>query len=276
MKKLVFFVLVLALFTPFSAFAASDADDCKDHPLFSRMKNYYISSCETKEFDQALIMIDEDPESRKNLKPEGAKTFIQYQHDETTGKEASYLQIRRNYQNAAKALKAKILVDRDRYTAMQIDTKGKRVYVGIELFNDGRDISLTILEQEVMVQEITAHDMWNALEKEGFMALYINFDTNKAVIKSESMAIVDQVAELMKGKQGLKLSIEGHTDAQGTATANKTLSLNRAKAVVKALTERGISASRLSSAGWGQERPIADNRSEDGRAKNRRVEIVKK
>ena len=275
MKRFGLCVLMLVLLIPFSAFAESDADGCKDHPLFTRMKGYVIEGCETT-FAQAMIMIDEDPESSKNLKPEGNRTQIRYVFSESAGTAPSYLKIRRNYQNAAKTLSAKILVDRERYTAMRIDRKGQRIFVGLELFNDGRTMTLTVLEQESMEQEVTADLMWQNLSKDGFMALYINFDTNKAVIKSDSMPIVDQVAELMKGKQGLKLSIEGHTDAQGTAAANKTLSLNRAKAVVKALTERGIAASRLSAAGWGQERPVADNRSEDGRAKNRRVEIVKK
>lgn len=260
---------------PGLAFAEPDADGCKDHPLFTRMKNYYISMCETK-YDQALIMIEEEPDSPKNLKPEGDKTYLSYQYDETAGTAPSYLQIRRNYQNAAKVLKAKTLVDRDRYTAMQIDNKGSRIYVGLELFNDGRTFSLTILEQKAMEQEITANDMLQALEKDGFMALYINFDTNEAIIKPESQSIIDQIVELMKSQPDLKLSIEGHTDSQGSPVNNKTLSLNRAKAVIKAVSEGGINASSMSSEGWGQERPVADNRTEEGRAKNRRVEIVKK
>jgi OmpA-OmpF porin, OOP family len=275
MKRLGFLFLGLALLTPALAFAEPDADGCKDHPLFTRMKNYYISMCETK-FDQALILLNEEPDSPKNLKPEGDKTSLSYQYEETAGTAPSYLQIRRNYQNAAKYLKAKILVDRDRYTAMQIDRNGARIYIGLELFNDGRSISLTILEQKEMKQEITANDMWQALQKDGFMALYINFDTNKAIIKSESKGIIDQIIELMKSQPNLKLSIEGHTDSQGSSSSNKTLSLNRAKAIIKAVSAGGTNASRMSAVGWGQEKPLADNRTKEGRAKNRRVEIVKK
>jgi OOP family OmpA-OmpF porin len=275
MKRIIILFLGLALLSPVLAFAEPDAEGCKDHPLFTRMKNYYISACETR-YDQALIMLDEEPDSPKNLKPEGDKTFISYQYDETAGASASYLQIRRNYQNAAKLLKGKILVDRDRYTAMQIDNNGSRIYIGLELFNDGRTVSLTILEQKAMEQEITANEMWQALQRDGFMALYINFDTNAAIIKPESQPIIDQIIELMKSQPDLKLSIEGHTDSQGTPESNKTLSLNRARAVIKAVSEGGINASGMSAVGWGQENPVADNRTEEGRAKNRRVEIVKK
>ena len=275
MKRLSLLFIGIVLLIPAAAFAEPDADGCKDHPLFTRMKNYYIVQCE-KKYDQALIMIDEDPDSSKNLKPEGDKTFIKYQYGESAGKAPSYLQIRRNYQNAAKVLKTKILVDRERYTGMQIDKSGGRVYISLELFNDGRNIDLTIVEQKAMEQEITANDMWQALQKDGFMSLYINFDTNKATIKPESAGIIDQIVELMKSQPSLKLSIEGHTDSQGTPESNKTLSLNRAQAVIKTVSEKGISASRMSAVGWGQEKPVADNRTEEGRAKNRRVEIVKK
>jgi outer membrane protein OmpA-like peptidoglycan-associated protein len=95
------------------------------------------------------------------------------------------------------------------------------------------------------------------------------------VIKPESEAIINQIAAMLKSDPGLKVSIEGHTDNAGTAASNKTLSEARAKAVVASLLGKGIDKARLSSKGWGQEKPVADNDSEDGKARNRRVEIVK-
>ena len=127
-----------------------------------------------------------------------------------------------------------------------------------------------------MKQEITANLMWEKLQKEGFISLHINFDTNKATIKPESMPLVQQIVDLMKSQPNLRVSIEGHTDSQGNAAANKTLSLNRAKAVASAVAAGGIRADRMETVGWGQEKPVADNRTEDGRAANRRVELVKK
>jgi OOP family OmpA-OmpF porin len=108
------------------------------------------------------------------------------------------------------------------------------------------------------------------------MALYINFDTGKADIKAESQPIIEQIAALMKSHPDLNVSIEGHTDNVGTPASNKTLSDTRAKSVMSAVVKAGVASGRLTAVGWGQEKPIADNRSEDGRAKNRRVEIVKK
>jgi outer membrane protein OmpA-like peptidoglycan-associated protein len=127
-----------------------------------------------------------------------------------------------------------------------------------------------------MAQEVTAGDMLAALNKSGFIALYINFDTGKSDIKPESQAVVEQIAKLLSDNPNLSISIEGHTDSVGTPAANKTLSEQRARAVMSAVVKTGIPAGRLSAVGWGQEKPLADNRTEEGRAKNRRVEIVKK
>ena len=73
----------------------------------------------------------------------------------------------------------------------------------------------------------------------------------------------------------LKISLEGHTDNVGAPVSNQTLSESRAKAVMNALISKGTDKGRLSSKGWGQTKPIAENSSEDGKGKNRRVEIVK-
>jgi outer membrane protein OmpA-like peptidoglycan-associated protein len=126
-----------------------------------------------------------------------------------------------------------------------------------------------------MKQEITSNDILTALNNDGRIALYINFETGKSDIKPESQAIVDQISEMLKSNPSLKISVEGHTDNVGTSATNKTLSENRANAVKNALVTKGIDKSRLSSKGFGQDNPISDNNTEEGKAKNRRVEIVK-
>jgi outer membrane protein OmpA-like peptidoglycan-associated protein len=143
-------------------------------------------------------------------------------------------------------------------------------------FNDGYNYTLTVLEVGEMVQEVSANDMLEALNKDGYIALYINFDSGKAEIKPETEGTIGQIIALLEGNPGLKVGIEGHTDNVGTPAANKALSEQRAKAVAAAVVKGGIDAARLVAVGWGQEKPIADNRGEEGRAKNRRVEIVKK
>ena len=135
---------------------------------------------------------------------------------------------------------------------------------------------LIVLEIALMKQEITANEMLDALNKNGYIALNILFETGKSDIQQESLPIVDQIFELMKSDATIKISIEGHTDNVGDAASNKKLSNDRAKAVMDALIAKGIDKTRMSFIGWGQEKPVADNRSEEGRVQNRRVEIVKK
>ena len=254
-----------------AAFAQeTDAETCKDHPMFSRMKSFFISDCK-KSFDAVEFYL---PEYQPKT-VEGQVTRIDYALREGA-QMPSVLQVRRNYSNAVKSLGGSILFDTEGHLTAKVVKNGKEIWVKVEVFNDGRNYTLNVLEVEAMDQEVTADAMYDALSKDGFMALYINFDTGKAAIKPESLPIIDQIAALMKGHADLKLGIEGHTDNVGTPASNKTLSEQRAKAILDAVVNQGIAANRMAAIGWGQDKPVADNRTEDGRAKNRRVEIVKK
>lgn len=108
-----------------------------------------------------------------------------------------------------------------------------------------------------------------------FITYGITFDVGKSTIKPESMGEINRIVTLMKENPDLKFSVEGHTDSTGNEASNQTLSEARSKAIVDKLVELGIPADRLTSAGKGQSSPIADNSTDEGRAKNRRVEFVK-
>lgn len=160
-----------------------------------------------------------------------------------------------------------------------LSTKEKEYWVQLTSFagtdNAIEAFSLNILEMNAMKQEVDATEMFEEINKSGFVALYINFETGKSAIKTESQPIIDQIYEMLKQNPDLKISIEGHTDNVGTTQSNQTLSDARAKSVMNALISKGIIASRLKSKGWGMTKPVADNSTEEGKAKNRRVEIVK-
>ena len=118
--------------------------------------------------------------------------------------------------------------------------------------------------------------LYDRLASDGKIVSYgITFDVGKSTIKPESMAEINRIAQLMKDNPDIKFSVEGHTDNTGSAASNQTLSDARSKAVVDKLVEAGISKDRFKSAGKGQTSPIADNSTDEGRAKNRRVEFVK-
>ncbi len=124
---------------------------------------------------------------------------------------------------------------------------------------------------------VKAADMADALATKGFVDLYgIYFDVDKTDVKPESSATLDEVASLLKIDRSLKLEISGHTDNTGQAAHNQKLSKGRAAAVVQALvTKYGIDPHRLVAKGYGDSKPVAPNTTDDGRAKNRRVELRK-
>jgi len=137
------------------------------------------------------------------------------------------------------------------------------------------DVIITKKRENKMVQ-VKADEMKSKIDKEGKIALYgIYFDTDKAIIKPKSEPTIKEIAKLLKDNPKLKLLIVGHTDNQGTFVYNKGLSQRRAKAVVKELVSKyGINANRLHPVGVSYAAPVATNNTEEGRAKNRRVELV--
>ena len=137
---------------------------------------------------------------------------------------------------------------------------------------------VTVLEKQGMKSSLGFLDaaaMKKELDAKGRVALYINFDTNKATLRADAQPIIDEINKLLVADPALKLSIEGHTDNTGGADHNRELATSRARTVLGALVGLGIDASRLESKGFGQDKPVADNSTDEGRARNRRVELVK-
>ena len=109
-----------------------------------------------------------------------------------------------------------------------------------------------------------------------FVTNNILFETGKATLKPESMAEIQKVADYMKKNPTARFEVQGHTDNQGSDKINDPLSQQRAEAVVKALEGLGCDPFNMRAVGKGSHEPVADNATEDGRAKNRRVEFIKK
>jgi OmpA-OmpF porin, OOP family len=261
-----------------------DAEGCKEYPAFNRMPDFIIGSCELKDFDAYKFQIGNSTDSDAPTKTvEGKYYYYSYSLKGTKkdeGKIYSALQIYRNFENAFKQSKAvqmgKVVEAGNSYGFITVKYVKGNMETWVYLHASDNEYEVTIVEREAMNQVIQANAMLDALNKDGYIALDILFDTGKSTIKQESMPMIDQIYELLNANPSLNVSIEGHTDNVGTPASNKTLSDARAKAVVDAITSKGITRTRMSSIGWGQEKPVADNRTEEGRAKNRRVEIVKK
>lgn len=150
---------------------------------------------------------------------------------------------------------------------------------GIDVAEGQVIVQLDVIEsgtlQDKMVT-VSAAEIEKSLSAQGHIALYgIFFDFAKADLKPDSKPALDQVAQFLKDEPSLKIHVVGHTDNVGGLETNMTLSRARAASVVSALVKQyGIAANRLNPAGVGPLAPVAPNDSDDGRAKNRRVELI--
>ena len=139
-------------------------------------------------------------------------------------------------------------------------------------------VQVDIIEAKPMEKKmvtVSASEMEKQISDTGKVALYgIYFDFNKSDVKPESEPTIAEIVKLLQSKSDLKIQVTGHTDNVGSFEANKTLSQKRAEAVVAAVSAKGIDAARMSAAGFSSGAPVASNATEEGRAKNRRVELV--
>ena len=138
-------------------------------------------------------------------------------------------------------------------------------------------VVVTPEKMETKMTFVNAEDMSRGIVENGKVALYgVYFDNDKDSLRADSQPTLQEIAKLLTASPKLKIQVVGHTDNQGTPDYNLDLSRRRAASVVRALTASyGVPVSRLSSFGCGPYSPVASNDTEDGRAKNRRVELVK-
>ena len=257
--------------------SAQQKDDkaCKDHPLFTRMPDSWIHTCSEKQFDSFAFPVS----ATKNETVEGHYWEINYYPQATLTQKPSELQILRNFENAvAKVGGTSVFKTKARET-FKLVKDGQEIWVDLWAEFTGK-YGFRIVQKQAMEQDIQANAaaFGNDLRATGHAAVYgILFDTAKATIKPESAQAIAEVAKLLKGDAALKVYVVGHTDATGVLEANMKLSQDRADAVVLALVQtHGIPATRLKAFGAGPYAPVASNDSEGGRAKNRRVELVKR
>ena len=270
--KIVGLLFVLFAGSPGLAQNETDVKGSLDHPLFTRMPGYYISGYEVKEFDKYTSPYL----SGQDENWEGKVTKLGYSI-KTGAKVASMLQIARNYENAVKKIGGKVLVSEGRVIEGRLEKNGGVTYVHIEAHNEGRDYEVVVVEKGTMKQDVVADAaaLSASIAATGKAAVYgIYFDTGKSFVKPESNPSLEEITKLLKQNGTLTLYVVGHTDNVGSLESNLKLSADRADAVVKALSGKGIAASRLKPAGVGPYCPVASNRTEDGKAMNRRVELV--
>lgn len=208
------------------------------------------------------------------LSIEGKVSTIAYQKEDK--QRVVKLLLIRNYQKVIEQLGGKAVsdIESEGTTLFLIEKPTTKIWIILSLSNSF-EYFLTVVESNVARQILVAGQLADQINKQGFVNLNVNFDTNKSFIKDGDKPAIDEVVTLLKNDPNLKLSVEGHTDNVGNAVANKILSQARSDSLVVYMVAAGISSKRLVAKGFGSESPISDNRTDEGKAKNRRVELVK-
>jgi len=313
-NKIMFCLLGGLLLATSVAFAQpEDVEGSKDHPLISRYPGSIIKYYDAKEFDEYILPLSKLDEERKLSKPqhlEGKITRITYKAPEGR----STLEIYRNYELALKKAGFEILFTgtlRDlgwrwtyrlyedinplvgdakyviqseedfRYLSAKLSRPEGDVYVTLCVSVGGQwpVIQLDVIEVKPMetgLVTVNADALAKDIARTGRVAIYgIYFDFGKAEVKPESDPVLKEIAKLLQQNPELNLYVVGHTDNVGGLDYNMALSKRRADAVVKELVSKhSVDAKRLKAYGVSSLAPVASNKTEEGRAKNRRVELV--
>lgn len=257
-----------------------------EHPVVKPIRGFVLDKGESSvktygryEFNE----VDSNGDSH-NLVKKGKLWHLEYlkpgpdgQPDETF----SEVEIVDNYVAAVKEVRGRVLAppgeDELYFTVPRSD--GGITYA-LLLSSDGK-YTLDIVDEKPLQRRLklartTADEMVQGLKQQGSVSVYgIRFATDSAALEVGAAATLEDVVKVLQANPGLKVEVQGHTDNSGSVEHNLELSRHRAATVTQYLELYGISADRLTTEGYGETRPVADNSTEAGRAKNRRVELVK-
>jgi OmpA-OmpF porin, OOP family len=275
MRKYLTFIICLMLAG--SLFAQEDAEGSKDPALFTRMPGYHIYRYDDLQFDKYEFRIGDE----KTQVVEGHHIFILYDLNNNV-QVPSPLQTVRNYTNAIKKVGGQLIYEFEdggiQNVILKLVKSGQEVWAHVIASGNGQ-YSIHLIEKQAMNQDVIAdaNSLGNSIKESGKVAVYgIYFDTGKAVLKPESQPTLQEITKLLKADPALKLYVVGHTDNTGLFDTNMKLSMDRAAAVVNSLVSQfSVNAARLKACGDGPTSPVASNDNEEGKALNRRVELVK-
>ena len=242
-----------------------------DYRLVGHLPNFTATKPVIHNFDSMTFEF-EDADGSKSVEAQGKTTVVYYAQKEGLP-DLSNPELRFNYAEALRAKGAEVLWNGGRDVVARLLDNGQVIWIKVAV--SGASVEVSALEEKPFTPSIKPAELQDALVKTGRITLYVNFDFDKATLRPDAAPVVKQIVDLMKADPALRLGIEGHTDAIGGADHNRTLSADRAKSFVAALVAQGIAPDRLTAAGFGPDKPVASNDTSDGRAKNRRVELVR-
>lgn len=252
-----------------------DENDCKPSPLMSRMTGCGVYDCSKKDFDSFDVVINKAGET-KTL--EGEVDHVKLVCAAST----SHLQLQRNAEAALRKSGYTIIFSGKHESANEPAVTAQKgaqwIQVQTSQWNEFPTYEQTGVLVKEMAQEMTAsaQAMSDAIAKSGKLDIYgITFATGQATITPASGQVLSDLLAVLTANADWKLRIEGHTDNVGDKAANLKLSQARAAAVAAWLSGKGIDAGRLTTAGLGDTQPVGPNTTDEGRARNRRVVLIK-
>lgn len=260
------------------------AEAATEHPLIRPFPGSTLNDnmCKYNEFNEyAFTVIDPDTNKETKAAVRGkfwALLYTLYTPDGKWDRSHSILEYKENYKAAALEKGGTVRYDKGSTLVFTLpNDDGGKTWVQLHVTN-GAQQYLWIIEEAGFKKSLTfgPAEMKAALDAEGRVQLHdILFDLDKATLKAESSKQLQDVVTLLKQNPALKIEVQGHTDDQGAEDYNMKLSQSRAETVVTYLGIFGIDAGRLTPKGFGESKPVMSNDTEEGRAKNRRVELVK-
>ncbi len=276
----VFAVMSFVLSTSFAQEPlARDAGGCTDPPFFTRPDHYYITKCSSNR-NAYDFKISES----QSLTVEGGLISTTYSFDSHSRSAVpGSVQVVNKYKATVEAMggtrisSANTNSGNNNNVTFRFQKDGNEYYLGISGIGNNPlyQFTVALVTRESLNSEAAANVMTEKINEGETLTPNINFETGTSAIKDESQDIVVELYKMMNENPTLEISVEGHTDNVGSKIANQTLSEGRAESIKAALVMKGISADRIKTSGFGQDQPLGDNTTEDGKAKNRRVEIKK-
>ena len=278
MKKIIFLLALTGLST--GSFAQSDNPDCseKTFKFFTVFDGFYVSDyCKYSEFASYEFWVDR---GSRTIVKEGVYREVWFNKKEDSKRTVSGLQVLQNHANVIKAVGGQVVKESDG-NIFTTTYNGKELWIFVDANTNSLDLTsygIMSIEVDVLKQEVNAQDIKGSIATQGKIALYgILFDTGKSDIKPESEKAISSVADYLKENPQVNVYIVGHTDNVGDLTMNQKLSKSRGESVKNYLVSKyGIAENRLTGDGVGPVSPVTNNDTDESRALNRRVEIVKK
>lgn len=251
--------------------ARPDAKGCKENSVVTRMPGCVIVRCDHSDHNTAEMPRTKG-ERGHQVEGELESTVYRCPTDK------SPLELGRNTEAALKSAGFQILYTDVYGSGGRFWMTAQKAGQWVKLYVVSDAYELTAVNEKPMEQAMTANaEGWaRQINQSGRVSVYgINFDSGQATIRPDSAPALNEVISLLKANPSWAMVVAGHTDNVGTQATNLTLSRQRAQSVISWLSAHGVDDARLVPAGFGDTRPIAENTDEQGRQKNRRVDLVK-